>query len=64
MILATKNCTFFELPIENGQEGWFDAGTKDVIRIDEDGYVHAPQKPGIGMTIDWRQVEEGTEVSI
>lgn len=64
VILAVKNCSFFEMPIENGQEGIFDVGTKDVIRIDKEGYVHAPQKPGLGVEIDWKQVEKGTEVTI
>jgi len=63
-ILATKNCTFFELPIENGQEGCFDVGTKDVIRIDKEGYVHPTKKPGLGLEIDWEQVEKGREVTI
>jgi len=63
-ILATRNTVFFELPIENGEEGCFDIGTKDVIRIDSDGYVHGPQKPGLGLEIDWELVEKGTEVKI
>ena len=64
VILATRNCSFFELPIENGQEGCFDVGTRDVIRIDREGYVHAPEKPGLGIEIDWRQVERGVEIPI
>jgi len=63
-ILATKNCTFFELPIENGEEGCFDVGTKEVIRIDSDGYVHGPQEPGLGLEIDWELVKKGTELTI
>lgn len=64
VILATKNCTFFELPVENGEEGCFDVGTKEVIRIDKDGYVHAPKKPGLGIEIDWKQVEKAKEIPI
>ena len=60
-ILAVKNCTFFESPIP---EGCFDVGTKDVIRIDKEGYVHAPKKPGLGLEIDWAQVDKGAEVVI
>jgi L-alanine-DL-glutamate epimerase-like enolase superfamily enzyme len=63
-ILAVKNCAFFELPTENGKEGCFDIGAKDIIRIDDQGYVHAPKKPGLGIDIDWKQVEEGTEIPI
>lgn len=63
-ILATRNCTFFELPIENGEEGCFDVGTNDVIRIDDEGYVHAPQKPGLGIEPDWDEVEKSIEIPI
>lgn len=59
VILARKNTAFFELPIQDGEEGCFDVGTTDVIRIDEEGFVHAPTKPGLGYDIDWDQVEEG-----
>ena len=41
------------------EEGWFDVGTVDVIRIDDEGFVHGPTKPGLGYDIDWDQVEEG-----
>ena len=64
VILATKNCSLFELPIENGNEGCFDVGTNDVIRIDEEGCVHGPEKPGLGLEIDWAQVEKGREIAI
>jgi len=63
-ILATKNCFFFELPIENGEEGCFDVGVKNVIRIDKRGYVRPPEKPGLGIEVDWDLVEEGIEVKI
>ena len=59
VILASKNCAFFELPIQDGKEGWFDAGTTDVIRIDSEGCVRVPDKPGLGFDIDWEQVEKG-----
>ena len=58
VILSRKNCAYFELPIQNGEEGWFDVGTTDVIRIDEEGYVHGPRKPGLGYEINWEQVEQ------
>lgn len=60
-VLATKNWSLFELPIENGAEGQFDVDTKDVIRIDSEGYVHGPEKPGLAFGMDWDQVENGTE---
>jgi len=64
VILATKNCSFFELPVDDGREGCFDIGTKDMIRIDREGYVHAPEKPGLGIDIDWKQVEKGREIPL
>jgi len=65
VMLSISNCDFFELPVDvNGQEGIFDVGTKDVIRIDGQGYVHAPKRPGLGLEVDWKQVEEGTEVPL
>ncbi len=64
VILAIKNCKFFELPIQDGKEGCFDVGTTEVIRIDKEGYVHGPTKPGLGFEIDWQQVEQDTLSSV
>jgi len=57
VMLAINNCDFFELPIP---EGVFDVGMKDVIRIDKDGYVRAPKKPGLGYDIDWEEIKKMT----
>lgn len=57
VMLAIKNCRFFEMPFP---VGIFDQGTKDVIRIDRDGYVHAPRKPGLGLDVDWDDIERRT----
>jgi len=57
IMLAINNCDFFELPIP---EGIFDLGMKDVIRIDKDGYVRAPKKPGLGYDIDWEDIKKLT----
>jgi L-alanine-DL-glutamate epimerase-like enolase superfamily enzyme len=64
VILATRNCFLFELPIEQGREGHFDVGTKAVIRIDDEGYVHGPAEPGLGYPIDWELVERGRELPL
>jgi L-alanine-DL-glutamate epimerase-like enolase superfamily enzyme len=61
-MLAVKNCSFFELPIYSGQEGALDVAMQDVIRIDTEGYVHAPTKPGLGFDIDWDTVEALTTI--
>ena len=62
--LATRNTLLFELPIEAGAEGHFDTGTTDVLRIDRDGFVSGPRRPGLGLPIDWDQVAAGTELEI
>lgn len=64
VILSTKNCTLFELPIEQGKEGHFDVGTKNVLRIDSEGYVHAPAGPGLGIELDWDQVNTSQEIEL
>ncbi len=48
--LASPNCYWFEMtqPQGNSDRPYI----KDLIRIDEDGYVHAPTKPGLGYEID------------
>ena len=63
VILAVKNCALFEFPIHHGQVGCWDVGTTDVIRIDSEGYVHGPTKPGLGIEIDWEQVEARARVA-
>jgi L-alanine-DL-glutamate epimerase-like enolase superfamily enzyme len=57
VMLAIRNCDFFEMPVP---QGIFDIGTRDVIRIDKEGYVHAPKKPGLGIDPDWDEIEKQT----
>jgi L-alanine-DL-glutamate epimerase-like enolase superfamily enzyme len=67
LILAIKNCQFFEIPLSpvTGEEGYFDIGIEGTgIRIDKDGFVHAPQKPGLGLDIDWDLLKRGEEIKI
>ena len=53
---AVKNCDFFELlyPVEN-----FAFGLKGSLPV-KDGYATPPDKPGLGMEIDWDVVEDCT----
>ncbi|MCH8089749.1 MAG: mandelate racemase/muconate lactonizing enzyme family protein [Chloroflexi bacterium] len=57
LMLAFNNCTYFEqsLPYEA-----YEYGMKDVIRTQQDGYVYAPQKPGLGLDVDWEAMEAAT----
>lgn len=63
VMLSIKNCAFFEFPIDKeGNSGIHDIGSQGGIEIDEKGFVHAPGKPGLGLEIDWKQVEKATEL--
>ena len=55
--LANQNCRFYEMPIP---EGIFDICMKETARIDGDGYIRAPTKPGLGYEIDWNEVNRNT----
>lgn len=57
MMLACGNCTYFEqaFPYEP-----FEIGAKTVIRTDKDGYVHAPEGYGLGVELDWQEIERLT----
>jgi len=57
VMLAVRNCDFFELPIPAGT---FDRGFADHIRISNDGQIEAPTKPGLGVEIDWNEIEKAT----
>lgn len=50
MMLAYRNCTYFEQPVPYPA---FEYGAINVIRTDGEGYVHAPDGPGLGIGIDW-----------
>lgn len=57
IMLAYGNCTYFEqaYPYEP-----FEVGSLDVIRTDKDGYVHAPEGYGLGVRMDWEEIEKIT----
>ena len=57
LMLALDNCTFFEqaMPYEA-----FEYGMVDVIRPGPDGFVTAPERPGLGLRVDWEAMEAAT----
>lgn len=57
MMLACGNCTYFEqaFPYEP-----FEIGAKTVIRTDEEGYVRAPEGYGLGVELDWDEIDRLT----
>lgn len=55
VMLAHRNCEFFEHPVPYPA---FEYGSLDVIRVDKDGYVHAPKGPGLGIRTDWKAMKK------
>lgn len=53
---AMKNCEFFEVLVP---EHLFDIGLKESIKI-ENGHAHLPQKPGLGIDLDWDFIDNAT----
>ncbi|MCL5027110.1 MAG: mandelate racemase/muconate lactonizing enzyme family protein [Chloroflexi bacterium] len=54
---AIRNCDFFEKAVP---ENRFDVCQKEGINIDKDGNVSLPQKPGLGVELDWDEVKRRT----
>ena len=51
---SIKNCDFYEWMVP---ETLWDFGVKDGIVLDEDGYAHVPEGPGVGLEVDWEYIE-------
>ena len=54
---AISNCEFFELLYPPAAMA---VGLKTPLKIDEAGYAHPPAEPGIGLDLDWDQIENCT----
>jgi L-alanine-DL-glutamate epimerase-like enolase superfamily enzyme len=57
VMAAIRNCDFFEKAVP---ENIFDVCQKEGINIDKEGNVSVPQKPGLGVELDWDEVEKRT----
>jgi L-alanine-DL-glutamate epimerase-like enolase superfamily enzyme len=58
VMLAMENSDFNEAPVP---QGTFDTDViTDTLRIDEEGFVHAPAKPGLGFDVDAEQLQQRT----
>jgi len=57
LMLSFPNCTYYEqaVPYEA-----YEYGMDNVIRTQEDGYVRAPQGPGLGVQVDWKAMKAAT----
>jgi L-alanine-DL-glutamate epimerase-like enolase superfamily enzyme len=60
-VCAMKHCSFFEYPVP---EGRYDDGMIDLLRIDGNGLVHVPKKPGLGMDVDWKEIKRLSVLSL
>lgn len=54
---AVNNCRYFEFPLPMGG---YDAGMQDVIALEGDGTVRVPDKPGLGVEVDWERMDAAT----
>lgn len=57
MLGGISNGGLFEMPVP---QGIVDTATCSTLNIDRDGYVNLPQKPGLGLDIDWKRMDEMT----
>ncbi len=57
LMLAYDNCTYFEqaVPFEP-----YEFGSRNFIRTDAQGYVHAPAGSGLGIEVDWDQIRKAS----
>ena len=55
IMLSHQNCDFFEqvVPFEDHEHG-----ALNFIRTDNQGLVSVPSKPGLGIDINWHQIEK------
>ncbi|WP_110205190.1 enolase C-terminal domain-like protein [Nocardioides daejeonensis] len=57
VMLAIHNCDLVELPVPTGI---LDQGMKDTLRVNAEGFVDAPTKPGLGYEIDEDEIDNMT----
>ena len=58
--MAINNCDYFEVLLPDSANKY---GLVSDIEVDDEGFVHAPERPGLGYEIDWELVKgETTQV--
>ena len=57
VIMAVNNCDYYEVFPSHGANKF---GLVEDIEVDAQGFVYAPQKPGLGYEIDWNLVKRET----
>jgi len=66
VLLAINNANYYEKTIPEGyqHETPYPGVYLDPVQVDKDGYVHAPQKPGLGFEIDFKEAKKVTVETI
>ena len=57
LMLGCTNCAYYEQPLPYDV---YEYGMQDVIRTQADGFVYAPQAPGLGFAVDWQAMAAAT----
>ena len=55
-VMCIKNCQFYEQIVPEDMFHFLQRNPP--ITVDQEGYVYPPEKPGLGMELDWEQVEK------
>ena len=55
--LSASNCDYFEV---QWPKQWLDFGLTNPLEPDDEGFMHAPQGPGLGVDIDWDAIDDHT----
>jgi len=57
---ASPNCSYCEFPFE--PPGWVpearDFMLAEPFRVGKDGFISVPQKPGLGVELDWDRIKK------
>lgn len=48
-----NNADFYEHVVP---EEWHQFGLVEDLKVDAEGFVHAPEKPGLDFEVDWRLI--------
>ena len=66
VLLAISNADYFEMAVPQGcfDEKLYPGVYLDSLKIDPEGYVHPPKKPGLGFEIDFQEAQKITEETL
>ena len=62
VVLAVNNARFYEKAVPyDWYEYSYPGVYLDPIRVDSEGYIQAPKKPGLSFEVDWSEAKKVTE---